>query len=220
MASVCTTCGEEVEFRYYAGAVRPFGCRCSSWGNGGRASKPTKQAARPQSFLSPQSYLNPNACCPICGANVYYYENERGSKIFFDDVGWPWPKHPCTDKIVQRGLVASIAKSTAVRTSLKSVKGEVVDVLQIVGNLRATCTALRFAVRRLNAPKASATAIFKVYPQAGKNKSFYAHALTEAPALLVSRSSLGNVSLRIRFSNAEKLKISSLLVHAEKWRLA
>jgi hypothetical protein len=28
---------------------------------------------------------------------VYYYENEHGSKVFFDEIGWPWPKHSCPD---------------------------------------------------------------------------------------------------------------------------
>jgi hypothetical protein len=26
---------------------------------------------------------------------VFYYENEHGSKVFFDELGWPWPKHSC-----------------------------------------------------------------------------------------------------------------------------
>jgi hypothetical protein len=26
---------------------------------------------------------------------VYYYENEHGSEVFFDELGWPWPKHSC-----------------------------------------------------------------------------------------------------------------------------
>lgn len=49
-------------------------------------------------FRSGYSYINPNALCPICKARVYYYENHFGSRVFFDDLGWPWPKHPCTDK--------------------------------------------------------------------------------------------------------------------------
>ncbi|MEU1686473.1 hypothetical protein [Micromonospora sp. NPDC005707] len=28
---------------------------------------------------------------------MYYYANEFGSKVYFDAVGHPWPKHPCTD---------------------------------------------------------------------------------------------------------------------------
>jgi hypothetical protein len=41
--------------------------------------------------------VRPNAKCPVCGAPVYFYQNEYGSRVFFDELGPPWPKHPCTD---------------------------------------------------------------------------------------------------------------------------
>src|SRR5690606_13553566 len=42
-------------------------------------------------------YVNPNARCPVCRAAVFFYANEFGSRVYFDDLGPPWPKHPCTD---------------------------------------------------------------------------------------------------------------------------
>ncbi|MGO7554287.1 hypothetical protein [Rhizobium johnstonii] len=42
-------------------------------------------------------YINPNARCPVCGTAVFFYSNQFGSKVYFDDLGPPWPKHPCTD---------------------------------------------------------------------------------------------------------------------------
>ncbi|MET4345594.1 hypothetical protein [Bradyrhizobium sp. RT9a] len=42
-------------------------------------------------------YVNPNAKCPVCREAVYFYANEHGSRVFFDDLGPPWPKHSCTD---------------------------------------------------------------------------------------------------------------------------
>ncbi|RWP31942.1 hypothetical protein [Mesorhizobium sp.] len=42
-------------------------------------------------------YVNPNARCPVCGTAVFFYSNQFGSKVYFDDLGPPWPKHPCTD---------------------------------------------------------------------------------------------------------------------------
>ncbi len=42
-------------------------------------------------------FVNPNAKCPVCGDAVYFYANEHGSRVFFDELGPPWPKHPCTD---------------------------------------------------------------------------------------------------------------------------
>lgn len=49
------------------------------------------------------SFTVPNARCPECGALVFFYQNASGSKVFFDDIGPPWPKHPCTDFVVSSG---------------------------------------------------------------------------------------------------------------------
>lgn len=43
------------------------------------------------------SYVNPNAHCPVCGAPVFFYRSPYDGRVFFDDLGWPWPKHGCTD---------------------------------------------------------------------------------------------------------------------------
>jgi hypothetical protein len=42
-------------------------------------------------------WITPHARCPVCGAAVFFYANRNGSRVFFDDLGPPWPKHPCTD---------------------------------------------------------------------------------------------------------------------------
>jgi hypothetical protein len=42
--------------------------------------------------LSLQSFTKPTIC-DICRAECFYYENEYGSKVFFDELGPPWPKH-------------------------------------------------------------------------------------------------------------------------------
>lgn len=39
----------------------------------------------------------PNAECPVCGQSVYFVQPENGGRVFFDELGPPWPKHPCTD---------------------------------------------------------------------------------------------------------------------------
>ncbi|MFQ3664492.1 MAG: hypothetical protein SNJ79_00435 [Sphingomonadaceae bacterium] len=58
-----------------------------------RLAAPSSHA--PDGFRS--SFTIPNATCPVCGARVFFYQNEHGSRVFFDDLGPPWPKHPCTD---------------------------------------------------------------------------------------------------------------------------
>lgn len=43
-------------------------------------------------------FVNPNARCPVCRASVYFYRSETGGSVYFDSLGWPWPKHPCMDR--------------------------------------------------------------------------------------------------------------------------
>jgi hypothetical protein len=43
------------------------------------------------------SFVNPNAHCPVCHAPVFFYQSPYGGRVFFDELGPPWPKHPCTD---------------------------------------------------------------------------------------------------------------------------
>jgi hypothetical protein len=42
-------------------------------------------------------FINPNARCPVCNAAVYFYQSPNGGRVFFDEIGPPWTKHPCTD---------------------------------------------------------------------------------------------------------------------------
>lgn len=42
--------------------------------------------------------LSPNARCPDCGSQVYYYQNEHGSRVYFDAIGSPWTLHPCFER--------------------------------------------------------------------------------------------------------------------------
>lgn len=43
------------------------------------------------------SYTTPNAHCPKCNASVFFYRSPYGGSVYFEDLGPPWPKHPCMD---------------------------------------------------------------------------------------------------------------------------
>lgn len=84
----------------------PADCRCG-WGGDGHAGS-GGDAGTPAFYRWPigvprlssniSSFTVPNARCPVCGAQVFYYCNEFGSSVFFDELGPPWTKHPCTTK--------------------------------------------------------------------------------------------------------------------------
>lgn len=46
------------------------------------------------------SFVIPNAICPVCGANVFFYQSPFGGRVFFDELQPPWPKHPCTNNSI------------------------------------------------------------------------------------------------------------------------
>lgn len=45
-----------------------------------------------------ETFTTPNARCPVCRAEVFFYQSPHGGRVFFDEIGPPWPKHPCTDR--------------------------------------------------------------------------------------------------------------------------
>jgi hypothetical protein len=80
----------------------PTGCTCG-WGGPGHRGRRESAPGGSQTFVAPsfQSYVNPHARCPECGLPVFFYQSENGGRVFFDELGPPWPKHPCTDRLQQ-----------------------------------------------------------------------------------------------------------------------
>ena len=44
-----------------------------------------------------KSLLVPNATCPECADEVYFFKHYNGGCAWFDDIPYPWPKHRCMD---------------------------------------------------------------------------------------------------------------------------
>jgi|GEM_PF-5364269 len=58
--------------------------------------------------------------CRQCNASVFYYENDNGSKVFFDRLGEPWPKHLCNSlQEENRKISAKVAEKIAKKKSEK-----------------------------------------------------------------------------------------------------
>lgn len=51
--------------------------------------------------LTVRSFTKPTIC-EICRGECFYYENEYGSKVFFDELGPPWPVHDCIKRQQKR----------------------------------------------------------------------------------------------------------------------
>ena len=53
--------------------------------------KPSLSVPFPVDTRNPHSYTTPNAKCPVCGIRVYFYRSPDGGRVFFDELGPPWP---------------------------------------------------------------------------------------------------------------------------------
>lgn len=103
-------------------------CTCG-WGGVGHLGRRTDGAyvslARWPTGIPPvngsaKSVTVPNAKCPVCGELVFYYCNEYGSSVFFDELGPPWPKHPCTSRAASAQPVTLSANTTAICSRVPS----------------------------------------------------------------------------------------------------
>lgn len=90
----------------------PPGCNCG-WGGENYGNYPTtplptaddwkrENARSSLDRLNVRSYSTcyvvPNAKCPVCGQSVYFYANDHGSRVYFNELVPPWQKHECTDR--------------------------------------------------------------------------------------------------------------------------
>lgn len=41
--------------------------------------------------------------CPDCGADIYFFSCNHGTKMFFDALGYPWPEHVCANRWIAVG---------------------------------------------------------------------------------------------------------------------
>lgn len=61
------------------------------------------------------SYTIPMTCS-ACGNAVFLYQSKHGGRALFDELGPPWPKHPCSDGARAVRLPASVASDQSLPT--------------------------------------------------------------------------------------------------------
>jgi hypothetical protein len=90
-------------------------CRCG-WGGLGHLGRPAGAGhafAPDVVFKTYRELLRgstiPNARCPVCRQSVFFYQSPNGGRVFFDDLGPPWPKHPCTSSSYTASVFSRIA---------------------------------------------------------------------------------------------------------------
>lgn len=95
----CDRCGGEIIFRDDGGVCTLIHLSggCSDYHGDGWRTGSLSEDQLHRNTCTYESFVNPNAKCPDCGAPVFFYQSQYGGRVFFDELGPPWSKHPCTD---------------------------------------------------------------------------------------------------------------------------
>lgn len=82
--NICKYCGQEIRWRTIYGERIPLGCGCSE-----------DDERKP---LADKETITRQVRCPKCGTLVFFVRHNGGC-VWLDDLGPPWPKHPCYGKL-------------------------------------------------------------------------------------------------------------------------
>ena len=196
---VCNKCGGPIEFRHIDGQptlIHLDGGCCEGV-------RPAKNVPHRGAYSSPEAYVNPNAKCPVCGKMVFYFQNRFGSRVFFDDLGWPWPKHPCTDNpLSQKGKIKRV-KNRAKRTPKVRLGAFSIYKLIPIDDADGTVT-LKF--RKVGSPLIVST--FRTSAEALATLGLHIEDLREAPSFVMRR---GPNETAMEFISARRAMIGSLV---------
>ena len=101
--SICSRCGNSIEFRYIGGKCIPLHLDGGCLGYGSSVS----------ADYSGYNTSSDSACfsthCPKCNENVYFIRHNGGSVWIDPPLGPPWYKHSCFETEESQGVRASLA---------------------------------------------------------------------------------------------------------------
>lgn len=86
----CRECGQQITFRWFEGCVRPFHAYGMPCGEALPFSDETLKGAI-------------HTRCKKCSQMVWLVRHNGGS-VWVDELGWPWPKHPCFERDANQAL--------------------------------------------------------------------------------------------------------------------
>lgn len=92
MSKFCKDCGGEIIFRYVDGVCTPIHLSGCCYESSPRID--AKNIYR--TWSEPHGDFCRPSKCPRCKEPIFFIKYNGGS-VYVDELGWPWPKHPCFD---------------------------------------------------------------------------------------------------------------------------
>lgn len=158
-------------------------------------------------FCTVASYINPNAICPVCGATVFFYQSPNGGRVFFDALGWPWPKHRCTDnKVAQIGTVRQPKNRTSGSVIFRDAAGTSLQIYELTEMPRQKDGW----IIKLSRPGNSSFFRLSISDTGMKAAKLKVEDLRGAPSFVVAPSISGHPTRRIQFISGRLKKIVTI----------
>ncbi len=199
--ATCYYCGDEIEFRFIDGRPTPIHINGGSCFGGASS---TRAPATTRTYTTIEAYTNPNANCPVCGASVFFVQTSNGGRVFFDALGWPWPKHHCTDN--GRGEGGGRRLTGRLLTNFRDASGEIVDIYVI------THVSEENDLIFVHTKFAKKTYYFGVHTRDPDNVNITLPDIASAPAFIIPRKRASDDTISATFLNRNSGSICSVLL--------
>ena len=116
-----------------------WNCTCGFGGKKGATATKRPSVITPDLFevpKVPRRYTKPNDRCSFCDASVFFRRLANRGKVYFDDPGFPWTKHPCLDQTSKSYMGTAEPKSGSwPQVTLTSAEAVSDSVIRLSGRL-------------------------------------------------------------------------------------
>jgi hypothetical protein len=130
--TTCTYCGGELIFRYVDGVCTPIHLSGGCYSSSSRSSYSNDN----EDFCRPTK-------CPRCG-DIIYFVRHNGGSVYFDYLGWPWPKHACFDDAHTRHFFAILMSLPRKESNFLLAKITAAETLAIHSFTQFTLTCIEY----------------------------------------------------------------------------
>lgn len=202
---ICWNCGEPIVIRIVDGVPTPIHLH-GGWCSGAKSSDTATQP-----FRNVSAFVNPNALCPVCGDRVFFFQSRFGGRVFFDALGWPWPKHPCTDNRASQTRQVQELRPTRGLTAFRNRRNEPLDIYEL-SEFEEIDTQIRVRLRRIRDRRE-----FWVYfsSEILEKNNILIDDFWDAPSFIIKKENTPSQRPIIEFISARLKKIIRIKMHRD-----
>lgn len=140
-----------------------------------------------------------------------YYQSPFGGRVFFDALGWPWPKHPCTDNADAGTKSIRMLALRSGPIAFRNKNNEILDIYKIT-DLYTLSNGFRIRFQRLLDHKVFWSRISKGLPI---DNSLTIDNIQRAPSFIIKRNDPPKKDKLLQFISGRHKQIIILSIGKE-----